>query len=78
MVESNEIQEMFAKIFRVSVDSINDETNRDRLRSWDSMRHLELVTALEEAFSIRLSADEIMSLTSFGQVRDLVLEKARR
>jgi acyl carrier protein len=42
----------------------------DVLRQWDSVAHLQLVVAIEDAFSIRLSPADVVDLTSY---RDAIL-----
>jgi acyl carrier protein len=36
------------------------------MRQWDSVAHLQLVVAIEDAFSIRLSPADVMDLTSYA------------
>ena len=38
--------------------------------NWDSIRHLNLVMALEEAFSVSFSSDELGQLTSYRAIVD--------
>ncbi len=45
-------------------------------RGWDSMAHLEFVMALEAAFGIHMSSQDIMNLTSLGAAIEIV-ETAR-
>jgi acyl carrier protein len=44
-----------------------DVTNAEnvRLRQWDSVAHLQLVVAIEDAFSIRLTPADVVDLTSY-------------
>jgi acyl carrier protein len=39
---------------------------------WDSMAHLRLVTAVEEVFGIRMTMDEIGSITTVAGLEDCV------
>lgn len=39
------------------------------LDEWDSVAHLELIAAIEQAFGVQLSADEIVELTSLDRIR---------
>jgi acyl carrier protein len=72
------LQKLFAEIFRVPVASISDETRKGALSRWDSLGHLDLVLAVENAFGIRFSAPEVLALVSFGKFRELVQNKTRR
>ncbi len=64
---------IFADVFQYS-GAITPETSPDDIPRWDSLRHIALVTALEDAFSISLSMDEMMEIHS---VRDIQAVLAR-
>jgi acyl carrier protein len=38
---------------------------------WDSVAHMHLVAALEEAFDISLSDDDISRMTSFSEIEEI-------
>lgn len=42
---------------------------------WDSVAHMHLVAALEEAFDISLSDDDISRMTSFSEIGDLLSDR---
>ena len=39
-----------------------------RDHGWDSFGHVRIITALEEAYAIKLSNDEVMSLTTMRAI----------
>lgn len=45
---------------------------RSEQPKWDSLRHLELVFALEDTFGVRFSAEEIAGLTSVASIAEVV------
>jgi acyl carrier protein len=57
---------VFAGVFGISIEQVHPDLRPEDLPQWDSIGHVTLVVAIEEAFSISLSVDEIMELTSFG------------
>ena len=42
---------------------------------WDSMRHIEILTAIEDAFGIRLKNIEVLRLKNLGELDALVMKK---
>ena len=48
----------------LDVDSIAETDSAQTVRTWDSVRHLNLILALEERFGISFDADEIPDLIS--------------
>jgi acyl carrier protein len=67
------IEEIFKKVFSLSNVS---EINRKKFPLWDSLKHIELILELEDAFSIEvpnnLSTDILDILTCIKVVEKLV------
>ena len=40
---------------------------------WDSVAHLDLVSAIEEAFGVRFKAEDIVEITSLEELRARIL-----
>ena len=69
------IETLFANILSEPAESISDETSPVNTSAWDSLKHLELVLAIEGAYSVKFSMPEISSLRSLGQIRQVLAEK---
>ncbi len=70
-----EIEALIANILREPIESISNETSPANTKSWDSLKHLELVLAIEGAYSVKFSMPEITSLRSVGAVRQALQAK---
>lgn len=70
-----QIETLFANILREPLDVINDETSPNNTKSWDSLKHIELVLAIEGAYSVKFSMPEITSLKSLASVRQMLQQK---
>lgn len=64
----NKIINIMASVFEVSVDDINDDSSPDTIENWDSLRHMNLITVLEEEFDIRLNDEQITEMMNFNLV----------
>lgn len=69
---SSRLASVFAHVLRLPVDRIHPGLTPDDVESWDSVNHLALVLAIENEFSIRCEADEIMEFTSFQAILSAV------
>ena len=56
-------------------DAIHECSTQDDIATWDSLRHLVVIMALEEAFAIRFTFDEIGVLDSVAKLVTAVNEK---
>ncbi len=71
----NRAQDIFRDIFDEDDLVMNDTTNSDEIENWDSLNHINLVSAIEKEFNIKLSLGELMTLKDVGNIIDLVIEK---
>ncbi len=56
--------ETFAKIFTSHNGNLNDLKYQD-IPEWDSIGHMELMSALENAFQIEIEIDDIIDFSSY-------------
>ncbi|QFG53744.1 acyl carrier protein [Chryseobacterium sp.] len=70
------IKNVMASVFEMPVEQITAESSPDNIEIWDSLKHLNLVVALEEEFDIEFDDDEALELMSFSSIYDLVKAKA--
>jgi acyl carrier protein len=72
---SRVLHEVIARALNVGAGSISDASSPETLRRWDSLRHLDLMNAVEDAYAVRFSTAEIMRARSVGEIRRLLQEK---
>lgn len=66
------IKKIMSDILGLKVEEINDETSMQTISSWDSLKHMELISAIEETFDLRLKTNEIVEMTSFKRISDVL------
>ncbi len=66
------LEALFSNLLQEPIESINEETSPRSTRSWDSLKHLELVMAIEGAYSVQFSMPEIAGLNSLGNIRQIL------
>lgn len=54
---------------------VTDEAGRDSLASWTSMRHIQLIVTLEEAYGLSFDYEEIADARTVRDVRDVLRAK---
>ena len=69
------LRRVVSEVFSVPVEDVTDDMSPDSIDDWDSLSHLRLVTALEEAFHVKFETAEIMDMTTVAAVRDIVERK---
>ena len=71
----NSVQNIFRDIFDQDDLIIENSTNSDTIEDWDSLNHINLVSAIEKEFSIRFALGELLELKDVGSMIDLMLKK---
>ena len=67
--------EIVAGILTIDPKSLSDESSGLNTENWDSLRHIELMLAVETAFGVRFSMSEMVSMRNLGDMRKLLIEK---
>ena len=61
MIESNLLWLKYLKLKK----EINNDSTPHTIKSWDSLKHIHLVIALEKEFEVKFDQDEIAAMVSF-------------
>jgi acyl carrier protein len=64
-----------AQVFDVPNESINNDSSPDTIENWDSVNHMNLVLALEQAFGISFEPDEIIEMMNFELILVIFKDK---
>ena len=67
------VQDIFRDIFDVEDLVISNTTNSDEIEDWDSLNHINLVSAIEKEFKIKFALGELMMLKDVGALVDLMM-----
>ena len=62
---SGSIKLVMAQVFQIEADSIDDDTSPESVERWDSLKHMQLIMALEDDFGIEFPGDLIPELLSY-------------
>jgi acyl carrier protein len=74
MIDEQLLKNVMATVLEVPVADIHEGSSMDDIASWDSIRHLSLVLALEEEFGVQIPDEDAADITSYKLIR-LVLSE---
>jgi acyl carrier protein len=75
---NNKLKKIVSEILEVEIERINDETSPQNIESWDSLKHIYLVTSIEEEFNVRFSDEEITEMLNFKLICMILEEKINK
>lgn len=67
-----ELQPLFRDILDQPNLRITRESNSSNVEGWDSLAHINLVTAIEQEYNVKFSIDELLELKNVGEMVDLM------
>jgi acyl carrier protein len=72
---NDQIKELMANIFEVEVSEIGDDASPETIESWDSLKHMNLIVALEEEFNVQFTDEEMLQMLNLQLISLILNEK---
>ena len=69
------IDRVFALVLGLETTAISDSTGPDNTPGWDSLKHLNLVAALEEEFGVEFTDSEVDDCVSPAMAEEILSAK---
>jgi acyl carrier protein len=67
-----------ARILNIPVGQVTTDIGPASAGNWTSLRHFQLVAAMEDEYGVRFSSSEIRSFKNVGQLYQLLSKKRER
>jgi acyl carrier protein len=72
---SEQLTKVFREVFDDDTITLIEQTTADEIEGWDSMSHINLIIAIEIAFGIEFTNEEIRSFGNVGELQSCIEEK---
>ncbi|MCY6484328.1 acyl carrier protein [Clostridium aestuarii] len=73
MSNLEKINEIICDSFHIkNVENISDELGPDDIEGWDSMAHVEMITAFEEEFEIAMDVIDVSRMYTIGDIKKIL------
>ena len=77
MMTEDTLKDVMATVLEIAADSINDDTSMDTVVAWDSIKHMNLVLAIEEEFGVSIPDEDAANITSYPLIRLVLNEQLK-
>ncbi|MBS3957841.1 MAG: acyl carrier protein [Xanthomonadaceae bacterium] len=77
MKTEDTLKDVMATVLGIVADSINEDTSMDTVEAWDSIKHMNLVLAIEEEFGISIPDEDAANITSYPLIRLVLNEQLK-
>lgn len=72
------LQEIFREVFDDDTIVLSDSTNSSDIPDWDSLAHIQLISAIEDSFGIRFDLKEAVSAENVGEFIEVIGAKLNK
>jgi acyl carrier protein len=72
------LKAVIADVMGVPKASVGEDASPNTITTWDSLRQMNLILALEEEFHTRFADDELPSLTDFNAILSALQARQHR
>ena len=71
----NRIKKVMASVFGISESDIDENASPATIEQWDSLRHMNLVLALEDEFGVSFSDEDIVQMMNLKLLAITIKER---
>ncbi len=76
MISEEKIKKVMSSILGVPPTSITEDSSKDTIAGWDSLKHMNLLLALEQEFQVTIPDEDAANITSYALIRLILNELA--
>lgn len=74
MTNKEKYDQIFLDCFSIDQSQLGDNLVYNSLPSWDSVGHMKMIAALEEAFDIMMDTDDIIDFSSYKKGFEILIK----
>ena len=74
-MNKNKLFEIVARVFNVSIDEINYESNPENIENWDSFTGYVLLDEIETNFNVKFTMDESLEVEKIDDFKNILKKK---
>jgi acyl carrier protein len=78
MLNEDTLKQVIATILKIDTSAVQPDASMDTLPSWDSLRHINLVLALEEEFKVSIPDEDAANITSYQLIKLVLSDLLQR
>ena len=72
MSDNDRVIETSSRVLGLQAERITDDLRYATIPEWDSIAHMSVIAALEDAFGIMIDMDDVIDMSSVGKAREII------
>ncbi|MBP0960975.1 MAG: acyl carrier protein [Oscillospiraceae bacterium] len=71
------LNEVFREVFDIDDVVVTRATVADDIEEWDSLEHINLISAVESTFKMKFKMKEVSTMKNVGEMVDIIAERTK-
>ncbi len=71
------LNEVFREVFDIDDVVVTRATVADDIEEWDSLEHINLISAVESTFRMKFKMKEVSTMKNVGEMVDIIAERTK-
>jgi acyl carrier protein len=67
-MDEQRLKKVLSNILDIPETEINEQSSMKSISNWDSLKHIQLMTAIEEEFEVTLSLEDMIAMTNYPTI----------
>jgi acyl carrier protein len=72
------LNQLICKVFKIEESELSEHLTSDDISNWDSLTQFGLIAGIETTYHITFEMDELFSMTTIGDIRDILEKKINK
>ena len=72
MSDNDRVIQAFSSVLGLPAERITDDLRYATIPEWDSIAHMSVIAALEDAYGIMIDMDDVIDMSSVGKAREII------
>lgn len=69
---------VISQIMNVRINTVNENSSSSTIEEWDSLKHMNLILALEEEFGVQFTDEQIVDMVSVEKILQAIQDAGKR
>ncbi|MEG1875991.1 MAG: acyl carrier protein [Lachnospiraceae bacterium] len=66
---------VFRDVFDDDSITVTETTTADDIEDWDSLEHINLISAVEQEFSVKFTMGQVVTMKNVGEMAAIIMEQ---
>ncbi|OEH86749.1 acyl carrier protein [Desulfuribacillus stibiiarsenatis] len=71
-MNEQKLRQIFSQSLGIDESQIIDTLEYSTIPEWDSIAHMSLIAAIDEAFDIMLDTEDVIDMSSYGKAKEIL------